>query len=111
MYEDAIQHYQNAHEIEPELPHYQLNLAAAHLKLNKCVLSLLCLCTCLNPACDLAVSWMEAEKACTKALSQHRSGKGYFRRAKARKMMGRTEEAIRGEPFSPPPLVFISFHL
>jgi RNA polymerase II-associated protein 3 len=39
---------------------------------------------------------MEAEKACTKALGQHRSGKGYYRRAKARKMMGRYEEAMRG---------------
>ena len=36
-YNLAVQHYEKAHEIEPELPHYQLNLAAAHLKLNKCV--------------------------------------------------------------------------
>jgi hypothetical protein len=41
-------------------------------------------------------SWMEAETACTKALGQHRSGKGYFRRAKARKMLGKADEAIRG---------------
>lgn len=34
-FEVAVQHYEAAHEIEPELPHYQLNLAAAHLKLNK----------------------------------------------------------------------------
>lgn len=33
----AVKHYEIAHEIEPELPHYQLNLAAAHLKLSKCV--------------------------------------------------------------------------
>ncbi|KAJ6567496.1 hypothetical protein B0H10DRAFT_2111402 [Mycena sp. CBHHK59/15] len=71
----AVKHYEAAYQIEPELPHYQLNLAAAHLKLS---------------------NWMEAEAACTKALTQHRSGKGYFRRARARKMLGRTEEAIRG---------------
>ncbi|KAJ6578078.1 hypothetical protein B0H19DRAFT_575094 [Mycena capillaripes] len=70
----AVKHYEAAYQIEPELPHYQLNLAAAHLKLS---------------------NWMEAEAACTKALTQHRSGKGYFRRARARKMLGRTDEAIR----------------
>lgn len=32
---NAVKHYEKAHEIEPELPHYQLNLAAAHLKLSK----------------------------------------------------------------------------
>jgi hypothetical protein len=41
-------------------------------------------------------SWMEAETACTKALSQHRSGKGYYRRARAHKMLGRSEDAMRG---------------
>ncbi|KAF7335449.1 Outer envelope protein 64, chloroplastic [Mycena venus] len=71
---EAVKHYEAAYQIEPELPHYQLNLAAAHLKLS---------------------NWMEAEAACTKALSQHRSGKGYFRRARARKMLGRADEAIR----------------
>ena len=35
-----MKHYEAAYEIEPELPHYQLNLAAAHLKLNKYVPSL-----------------------------------------------------------------------
>ncbi|KAG5652610.1 hypothetical protein H0H81_004392 [Sphagnurus paluster] len=70
----AVHHYEVAYEIEPELPHYQLNLAAAHLKLN---------------------NWMEAEKACSKALSQHRSSKGYFRRARARRMQNRPDEAIR----------------
>lgn len=70
----AVKHYEAAYQIEPELPHYQLNLAAAHLKLS---------------------NWMEAEAACTKALAQHRSGKGYFRRARARKMLGRTDEAMR----------------
>jgi len=38
---------------------------------------------------------MEAEKACTKALGQHRSSKGYFRRARARRMMGREDEAMK----------------
>ncbi|KAF9262423.1 hypothetical protein L218DRAFT_960239 [Marasmius fiardii PR-910] len=73
-FEKAVTHYEAAHKIEPELPHYQLNLAAAHLKLS---------------------NWIEAEKACTKALGQHRSGKGLFRRAKARKMLGREDEAIK----------------
>lgn len=36
---EAVKHYQAAYEIEPELPHYQLNLAAAHLKLSKYVLA------------------------------------------------------------------------
>ncbi|KAJ7503293.1 hypothetical protein B0H11DRAFT_1711054 [Mycena galericulata] len=70
----AVKHYEAAYDIEPELPHYQLNLAAAHLKLS---------------------NWMEAEAACTRALAQHRSGKGYFRRARARTMLGRTDEAVR----------------
>ncbi|KAJ7183662.1 hypothetical protein C8R46DRAFT_1308562 [Mycena filopes] len=70
----AVKHYEAAFQIEPELPHYQLNLAAAHLKLS---------------------NWMEAEAACSKALTQHRSGKAYWRRARARKMLGRTDEAIR----------------
>ncbi|KAL0948651.1 hypothetical protein HGRIS_010455 [Hohenbuehelia grisea] len=73
-FEAAVVHYKAAHTIEPELPHYQLNLAMAHLKLN---------------------NWIEAEQACTTALGQHRSGKGYYRRAKARKMLGRHEEAIK----------------
>ncbi|KAJ7765859.1 hypothetical protein DFH07DRAFT_1014354 [Mycena maculata] len=73
-YVRAVKHYEAAYEIEPELPYYQLNLAAAHLKLS---------------------NWMEAEAACTKALAQHRSGKGYFRRARARTMLGRTDEAMR----------------
>jgi RNA polymerase II-associated protein 3 len=34
-YETAVKQYAKAYEIEPELPHYQLNLAAAHLKLQK----------------------------------------------------------------------------
>lgn len=36
-YELAVEHYEHAHKVEPELPHYQLNLAAAYLKLNKSV--------------------------------------------------------------------------
>ncbi|KAI0064949.1 hypothetical protein BV25DRAFT_1799656 [Artomyces pyxidatus] len=73
-YDLAIQHYVKAGEIEPEMPHYQLNLAAAHLKLSH---------------------WIEAEAACNKALTQHKSGKGYFRRARARRMQGHTEGAIQ----------------
>ncbi|KAH7884830.1 hypothetical protein F5I97DRAFT_1507880 [Phlebopus sp. FC_14] len=73
-FELAVQHYQAAHSVEPEMPHYQLNIAAAYLKLNK---------------------WIEAENACTTALGQHRSIKAYYRRAKARKMMGRIDEAIK----------------
>ena len=41
-------------------------------------------------------SWIEAEKACTNALGQHRSSKGYYRRARARRMLNRTEDAIKG---------------
>ncbi|KJA25072.1 hypothetical protein HYPSUDRAFT_135179 [Hypholoma sublateritium FD-334 SS-4] len=73
-FEGAVKLYESAYEIESELPHYQLNLAAAHLKLN---------------------NWIEAEKACTRVLQQHRSVKGLFRRGKARKMLGRDEEAIQ----------------
>jgi hypothetical protein len=40
--------------------------------------------------------WMEAEKTCTGALIQHRSSKGYFRRARSRRMMGKLDEAARG---------------
>ncbi|KAF8526280.1 hypothetical protein BU17DRAFT_74187 [Hysterangium stoloniferum] len=70
----AIRHYVHAHQIEPELPHYQLNLAAAHLKLE---------------------NWSAAERACTIALGQHKSTKGYWRRAKARKMLNRPGDAAR----------------
>jgi TPR repeat len=38
-YVAAIKHYTVAHEIEPELPHYQLNLAASYIKLNEYVQS------------------------------------------------------------------------
>lgn len=41
-------------------------------------------------------SWIAAEKACNIALLQHKSGKGYWRRAKARRMQGRTIEAVKG---------------
>ncbi|RXW19803.1 hypothetical protein EST38_g6055 [Candolleomyces aberdarensis] len=73
-YVEAVDHYRKAQEIEPELPHYQLNMAAAYLKLNK---------------------WMEAEQACTRALNMHRSSKGLFRRAKARQMLGKVDDAIQ----------------
>lgn len=51
----------------------------------------------LSTPTKLSCSWIEAENACSKALSQHRSIKGYYRRAKARRMMERTEEAIKGK--------------
>ncbi|TFK18149.1 hypothetical protein FA15DRAFT_273893 [Coprinopsis marcescibilis] len=73
-FEEAVKHYTSAYQMEPEMPHYQLNLAAAYLKLN---------------------NWMEAENACTKALIQHRSSKGLFRRAKARKMLEKYDDAIK----------------
>lgn len=34
-FEAAVNHYQAAHAVEPEMPHYQLNIAAAYLKLSK----------------------------------------------------------------------------
>ena len=39
--------------------------------------------------------WIDAEQACDAALSQHRSVKGYWRRAQARRAQGRMEEAIK----------------
>lgn len=41
-------------------------------------------------------SWLEAEEACTKALGQHRSIKGYYRRSKARRMLGKPDDAVQG---------------
>ena len=38
-YHEAIEKYKLAHQIEPEMPHYQLNLAAAYLKINEYVVS------------------------------------------------------------------------
>ncbi|KAI0636310.1 hypothetical protein C8Q77DRAFT_1052471 [Trametes polyzona] len=70
---EAVKRYKNAYHTEPELPHYQLNLAAAYLKLH---------------------DYIEAEKACDLALSQHRSVKGYWRRAQARKAQGRIQDAL-----------------
>ncbi|KIO26733.1 hypothetical protein M407DRAFT_198111 [Tulasnella calospora MUT 4182] len=72
-YLDAIEAYTQAWVTEPEMPHYQLNIAMAQLKLQ---------------------NWMAAEEACTKSLSLHRSEKGFWRRAKARQMLGRTREAV-----------------
>jgi RNA polymerase II-associated protein 3 len=77
------------------LPYYQLNLAAAHLKLSQYVF-LHDGFTLPYSCAILTQSWMEAEEACTRALSQHRSSKGYYRRARARKMLGQTEDAIEG---------------
>ncbi|THU78754.1 hypothetical protein K435DRAFT_46250 [Dendrothele bispora CBS 962.96] len=75
-YLTAVEYYEKAYGIEKEMPTYQLNLGMAWLRLE---------------------DWIKAEEACTKALTQHRSPKGYFRRAKARKMLGRTEDAARGK--------------
>lgn len=90
---EAIKRYKSAYEIEPEMPHYQLNLAAAYLKIKKCV----------NEACvdaflvaERTTSFVEAEKSCDIALGQHKSVKGHWRRAQARKAQGRTEDALRG---------------
>lgn len=41
-------------------------------------------------------SWINAEEACTRSLGQHRTGKGYWRRSKARQELGRRDEAIEG---------------
>ena len=40
---------------------------------------------------------MSTEQACNAVLLQHKSSKGYWRRAKARKMLGRVDEAIKGK--------------
>ena len=56
---------------------------------------------------ELECSWMAAEKACNVALGQHRSGKGYWRRAKARRMLGKTSEAIKGRPSPLSSVVFL----
>lgn len=45
LFDDAISHYEAAQKTEPELPHYQLNIAASYLKLSKLVL----LCVSLSP--------------------------------------------------------------
>ncbi|KAI0696452.1 hypothetical protein BC835DRAFT_1414283 [Cytidiella melzeri] len=73
-YNQAIKHYKFAYQIEPEIPHYNLNLAAAYLKISE---------------------WVKAENACDTALGQHKSVKGYWRRAQARKAQGRLPEAVR----------------
>lgn len=44
---------------------------------------------------------MSTEQACNAALLQHKSSKGYWRRAKARKMLGRVDEAIKGKSLEP----------
>lgn len=46
---------------------------------------------------------MSTERACDAALLQHKSSKGYWRRAKARKMLGRVDEAIKGQSSEPGP--------
>ncbi|KAI0667923.1 hypothetical protein C8Q78DRAFT_980870 [Trametes maxima] len=71
---EAVERYKGAYRIEPEIPHYQLNLAAAYLKMNE---------------------FIKAEKACDITLGQHRSVKGHWRRAQARKAQGRIEDALK----------------
>lgn len=104
-YHAAIKHYTAAYDVEPELPYYQLNIAAAHLKLSKSVSVHSQII--IFPSSDESLSWMAAEKACNVALNQHRSSKGFWRRAKARKELGRNNEAIKGEPHS----IFFISHL
>ncbi|KAI0750054.1 hypothetical protein C8Q80DRAFT_1101519 [Daedaleopsis nitida] len=71
---EAIERYKDAYSIEPEMPHYQLNLAAAYLKVQ---------------------NYVEAEKACDVSLGLHKSVKGHWRRAQARKSQGRIQDALR----------------
>lgn len=58
-------------------------------------------------------SWKEAEAACTTALGQQKSSKAYYRRAKARKMLGRIDEAEQGinEPMSPCTILIALLHV
>lgn len=92
-YNGAIEKYKLAHQIEPEMPHYQLNLAAAYLKIHEYVTSfyqVVGVSSCSN-------RWIEAEKSCDAALSQHKSVKGHWRRAQARRAQARIDDAIKGE--------------
>ncbi|KAG8859317.1 hypothetical protein FRB96_004532 [Tulasnella sp. 330] len=73
-YKEAIDCYEEAQGHEPGIPYYQLNIAAAHLKLQ---------------------NWINAEEACTRSLGQHLTGKGFWRRSKARQGLGKREEAIQ----------------
>ncbi|KAG9039244.1 hypothetical protein FRB95_011829 [Tulasnella sp. JGI-2019a] len=73
-YREAIECYKEAHGHEPGIPHYQLNIAAAYLKLQ---------------------NWRNAEEACTRSLGQHLTGKGFWRRSKARQELGKRNEAIQ----------------
>ena len=95
-YVEAVDHYRKAQEIEPELPHYQLNMAAAYLKLNKYVAFYEFDVVEWTIYQTILSRWMEAEQACTRALSMHRSSKGLFRRAKARQMLDKVDDAIQG---------------
>ena len=54
-------------------------------------------------------SWMATEKACDAALLQHKNSKGYWRRAKARKMLGRVDEAIKGQSVETCPVLGMRF--
>lgn len=93
-YHEAIKRYRLAHQIEPEMPHYNLNLAAAYLKIDQYVQR-----TVFYAHCQLTLDttrWVKAEKVCDDALGQHKSIKGYWRRAQARKAQNRTPDAVKG---------------
>lgn len=53
---------------------------------------------------------MSTEQACNTALLQHKSSKGYWRRAKARKMLGRVDEAIKGQSIETCPFLGYVFY-
>ena len=53
---------------------------------------------------------MSTEQACDAALLQHKSSKGYWRRAKARKMLGRVDEAIKGQSLEFCPILGYVFY-
>ena len=53
---------------------------------------------------------MDAEKACTKALTQHKSSKGYYRRARARKMLGQRDDALNGKSYLLPAHILLTLH-
>ena len=42
---------------------------------------------------------MDAEKAYTKVLTQHKSSKGYYCRVRAWKMFGQTDDALKGKSY------------
>ena len=65
----AISLYEAAHGLESELPHYQLNLAAAHLKLNKYVIPYLLAARILAYANPKA-GWKLRKPVCAETASK-----------------------------------------